>query len=245
MQTALRSPSPTRTVDKPATSEQGQISIWQQWLHRPERVWLRKCFFYIHLWVGAAAGLYIVFMSFTGSLIVFRNELDRRPSLMPFVEWVVKLHANLLSGQNGRFVNGIGALSLIVITVTGAVIWWPGINNWRRALKFDWRSLFARFTWDLHSALGFWAFLFVLMWGVSGLYFSFPNAFSDVLYFFDPHDKFTNRTLLALSNLHFGRFNLFTEILWAALGLLPALLSFTGIFLCCRRMIYKVPPARP
>jgi uncharacterized iron-regulated membrane protein len=30
---------------------------------------------------------------------------------------------------------------------------------------------FARISWDLHSALGFWCFVFVLVWGVSGIYF--------------------------------------------------------------------------
>ena len=77
------------------------MSAWQQWLQHPERVWVRKCFFYIHLWVGAGVGLYIVLMSITGSMIVYRNELERsallcflrrvdsRPSREPVVwkEW--------------------------------------------------------------------------------------------------------------------------------------------------------------
>lgn len=29
-----------------------------------------------------------------------------------------------------------------------------------------------------------------------------------------------------------------TEMLWAGLGLVPAVLAFTGVFLCCHRMIY-------
>ena len=59
------------------------MSVWQQWMQHPERVWVRKCLFYIHLWVGAGVGLYIVLMSITGSLIVYRNELERVPSLVP------------------------------------------------------------------------------------------------------------------------------------------------------------------
>jgi uncharacterized iron-regulated membrane protein len=42
-----------------------------------------------------------------------------------------------------------------------------------------------------------------------------------------------------LSNLHFGRFNLFTEVLWSALGLVPAVLSFTGVFMCCHRIFVR------
>ena len=221
------------------------MSAWQQWVQHPERVWLRRCFFFIHLWLGVGVGLYIVLMSVTGSLIVYRNELQRVPSLISPVEWIVNLHENLLFGKNGRFVNGIGAISVILLCLTGAVIWWPGISNWRRALTVNWRSLFARFTWDLHSALGFWGFLFVLMWGVSGSYFAFPQPFYDVFGFIDPRDRFTDQTLAWLTQLHFGGFGWFAKASWTILGMTPAVLALTGVFLCCRRMIYKIPPARP
>jgi uncharacterized iron-regulated membrane protein len=221
------------------------MSVWQQWMQHPERVWVRKCLFYIHLWVGVGVGLYIVLMSITGSLIVYRNELERVRSLVPSVEWIVDLHENLLFGAKGRFVNGIGAICVILLCLSGAVIWWPGISNWRRALTVNWRALFARFTWDLHGALGFWSFLFVLMWGVSGFYFCFPQTVNGLSGFVDPNDKHADRVLGWLSMAHFGRFDWFTEALWVLLGLVPALLSATGVFLCCRRMIYKLPPARP
>jgi uncharacterized iron-regulated membrane protein len=231
--------------NQPVANEETKSSTWQQWMYRPERVWVRKCAFFIHLWIGAGVGLYIVVMSITGSLIVFRNELERTSSLVPSVEWIVNLHENLLFGKNGRFVNGVGAICAVLLSLTGAVIWWPGINNWRRALTVNWRSVFARFSWDLHSAVGFWGFPFLLMWGVSGFYFSFPNIVNAVLGFFDPRDRFTDKVLFWLSILHFGRFGMFAEALWTLLGLMPALLSITGVFLCCRRVIYKAPPVRP
>jgi uncharacterized iron-regulated membrane protein len=218
-----------------------EISSWQTWLHHPEKVWARRAVFHIHLWVGVAVGLYIVLMSITGSVIVFRNQL---PSTS-LIEWIVDLHENLLFGMNGRFVNGIGALCVIALCLSGAVIWWPGILDWRRALTLNWRAPFARFSWDLHSALGFWLFLFVLMWGTSGLYFAFPQPFNALFGFIDPGDRFTDQTLLWLSLLHFGRFGWFSEALWTFLGLMPGLLAITGVFLCCRRMIYKTPPHRP
>lgn len=219
-------------------------STMQRWMQHPEKVWVRKCLFYIHLWVGAAVGLYIILMSVTGSLIVYRNELERTSSLIPSVEWLVDLHTNLLAGEDGRIINGIGAICVILLCFTGAVIWWPGINNWRRALTLNWRSSFPRFSWDLHSALGFWSFLFVLMWGTSGLYFCFPQAFNALSAFVDPKDKYADRILYWLSAAHFGRFGWFAEALWTLLGLIPAILAVTGVFICCRRMIYKIPPGR-
>jgi uncharacterized iron-regulated membrane protein len=142
--------------------------------------------------------------------------------------------------MTGRLVNGIGAVCLTLLCFTGAIIWWPGIKNWRRSLAVNWRAHFARVTWDLHSALGFWCFVIILIWGISGIYFSFPQPFN-ALFLLDPSDKFTDQMLLWLSDLHFGRFVWFTEVLWSLLGLVPAVLAFTGVFICCRRMIYKKP----
>jgi uncharacterized iron-regulated membrane protein len=213
-----------------------KLPAWQRWLQHPERFWARKVFFQIHLWVGAGVGLYVVLMSVTGSIIVFRNELSRWFS----VEWLVDLHTNLLSGHSGRVVNGVGAICVTSLCLTGATIWWPGIRNWRRSLTVNWRAHLARISWDLHSALGFWCFFFILVWGISGIYFSFPQPFN-ALFLLDPADHFTDQGLFWLSELHFGRFGWFTEVLWSVLGLVPSVLAFTGVFICCRRMIYKKP----
>jgi uncharacterized iron-regulated membrane protein len=51
------------------------MSFWQQWLRRPQGVWLRKALFQIHLWTGIGLGLYAVLISVSGSAIVFRNEI--------------------------------------------------------------------------------------------------------------------------------------------------------------------------
>jgi uncharacterized iron-regulated membrane protein len=212
------------------------MTAFQQWLQHPEKSRVRNAFFQIHLWMGAAASVYVFMMSISGSVIVYRNELSRRFS----IEWLVNLHANLLSGSTGRFVNGIGAICVTSLCVTGAVIWWPGIRHWRRSLTVDWRAHFARIKWDLHSALGLWSFFFILIWGISGIYFSFPQLFNP-LFLLDPADHFTDRGLSWLSQLHFGRFGWFAEALWSLVGLAPAVLAFTGVFICCRRVIYKKP----
>ncbi len=51
------------------------MTAWRQWLDHPEKSWVRNIFFQVHLWVGAAVAAYILLMSVTGSLIVYRNEL--------------------------------------------------------------------------------------------------------------------------------------------------------------------------
>jgi uncharacterized iron-regulated membrane protein len=198
-------------------------------------MWLHRICFRIHYGMGVLASLYVVLMSVSGSVIVYRDVLSPRFS----VEWLVNLHANLLAGNTGRFANGIGALCLTSLCATGAVVWWPGIRNWRRSLRVSWGSRIPRLSWDLHSALGFWTFPLVLMWAISGIYFSFPGSFNTVLGIFDPADRFYDRALSWLSDMHFGRFGWFTEALWSALGLALALLAISGVFVCCHRMIYK------
>ena len=215
--------------------EENTRSAWQRWAETPDNLWVRRVIFQIHLWVGAIVGVYVALMSLSGSIAVFRNELAGRFG----IEWLVDFHDNLLSGQAGRFVNGIGAVCLTLLCFTGAIVWWPGISHWRRSLTVNWRTHFARLMWDLHSALGFWCFFFVLIWGISGIYFAFPQAFNAVFSLFDPRDRFADQALLWLSDLHFGRFGWFGETIWALLGLVPLVLSLTGVFLCCRRMIYS------
>jgi uncharacterized iron-regulated membrane protein len=153
-------------------------------------------------------GIYIMLMSITGSVIVFRNELSSRVS----VECVVNLHKNLLTGQSGRVANGIGATLLTVLCFTGAIIWWPGIRNWHRSLTVNWRANAGRLRWDLHSALGFWCYIFIFIWAISGIYFAFSQPFNAFFHYIDPQDKFSDPVLAALSDLHFGRFNLITKV---------------------------------
>ena len=212
------------------------MTSWQQWLHHPERSPLRNIIFQIHLWAGAISSMYVFVMSISGSIIVYRNVLSKRLS----IEWLVKLHSNLLSGSTGRIVNGIGGIGLTLLCLTGAVIWWPGIQHWRRSMTVNWRAHFARISWDLHSAMGFWILPFVLVWGLSGIYFAFP-AVANPLFLLDTSDRFVDQGLFWLSQLHFGRFGWFTEIVWSVVGLAPAILAFTGVFICCRRLMFRKP----
>ena len=186
------------------------MTIWERWLQHPKTVWLRRAVFQVHLWSGLGVGLYVVVISLSGSVLVYRSELrqtfnpeprfviasgDRmsaealtdtalraypgyRVSIFTEPEdptqavtfmvdrdgnrqqmffdpytgedlgnalplgwrlttWLLDLHDNLLYGDTGRSVNGIGAVLLTLLSLTGAFIWWPGIQSWRRSLTID------------------------------------------------------------------------------------------------------------
>ena len=99
---------------------------------------------------------------------------------LPKTSWIARLqdlHFNLLAGSTGRTVNGIAAFSLIVMFMTGLVIWWPGIGRWTRALLVDVSKPWPRINWELHGAAGIWLFALLMLWGVTGVEFAFPRQF--------------------------------------------------------------------
>jgi uncharacterized iron-regulated membrane protein len=239
-----------------------KMGFVEQFVRRPQSVWLRKAIFQVHLWTGIAMGLYVVAISVSGSALFFRNKINeaapgRRivagsgrlltkdelieaakraypdykasriwqgtrpgqeveitldhgkkqknrifdpytgrdlgesvPYSVQVISWLLDLHVNLLAGPTGRLVNGVAAILLTLLSVTGAVIWWPGIKNWRRSLTINPRANWKRINWDLHSAIGFWTFAFFFMWSFTGMYLVFPAPFDTMINRFAPLDYY-------------------------------------------------------
>ena len=112
---------------------------------------------------------------------------------MPKSSWISilqDLHFDLLGGSTGRTINGIGALALTAMFLTGLVIWWPGIDRWRQSLRVDFRSGWKRINWDLHSATGFWLFGLLLLWSVTGIEFAFREPFHKLVNAISPLSVF-------------------------------------------------------
>jgi uncharacterized iron-regulated membrane protein len=109
-----------------------------------------------------------------------------RPMMIGVLAWMSDLHTNLLAGNTGRKVNGAMSVLVVILSVTGLFIWWPGMGRLRRSLKIDFRANWKRLNWDLHSVVGFWMFAFVFIWGVTGVYLVFPAPFQTVVNHFSP-----------------------------------------------------------
>ena len=180
------------------------MTLREQWVHQPQTLWLRRMIFQIHLWSGLTVGLYIVAISISGSILIYRSELrqaydpqphfvsvsgqrlteealtthatqaypdyqvariifredpsraatvtltrdglpiqllfdpytgadlgHRLPIPYRLTTWLLDLHDNLLYGETGRRVNGLGAIILTLLAGSGAVIWWPGVLTWK------------------------------------------------------------------------------------------------------------------
>jgi len=103
-----------------------------------------------------------------------------------WINWVADLHFRLLAGQTGFIVNGAGAAFLVLLCLTGMVLWWPGIRTWPRALAVNFRKSWKRVNFDLHSAVGFWTLSLVSMWAISGVYFVWPRTVEHVVNWISP-----------------------------------------------------------
>jgi uncharacterized iron-regulated membrane protein len=96
------------------------------------------------------------------------------PQPRTWLDWIYDLHVYLLLGHAyGMQVNAIGAALLLIITVTGLYLWWPGVKTWIRGLRIDLRRNWRRINFDTHNAIGFWTLLLVTWWAISGVYFGF------------------------------------------------------------------------
>jgi uncharacterized iron-regulated membrane protein len=225
------------------------VGFFQRYLRRPQQLAVRRLNFQVHLWAGIILTLYLIVIGVTGSILVFRAEVEQLCGLKPWpriqakepfadlatvvenlratypryrvvsvnaptendatfvailqgrnrikvacgpkegqvlgefprgriwLDVVQELHETLLVQRRGlgRMWNGVGAAFLLLLNATGMVIWWPGIRNWKRALKVDFRRNWRRINFDLHVSLGFWTILIASFWALSGIYFGWPK----------------------------------------------------------------------
>ena len=305
------------------------MTFWQRWVWQPQTTWLRRAIFQLHLWSGIGIGLYVLLVSVTGSVLVYRNELYRAatpdpitlavsgPRLtdeqlratvargypgyaitgigfsrqanqpasvslrrgtdienrlfnpytgedlgdaVPLGIWLVsklmELHDDLLAGREGRSVNGFAALLIVLLACTGLVVWWPGVRAWRRSLTVHRHAGWRRFTWDLHSMIGFWTFGFILLFAVSGAYLGNPEPFQRLSDTIQPPteaadvERAVDKVIYWLAYLHFGRINGIgipcngpglcdqaTKLTWAVFGLAPAVMFVTGVLMWWNRVV--------
>lgn len=104
-----------------------------------------------------------------------------------WLDVVHDLHDYLLLPPGwGMQVNAVGAAALLVLALTGMVLWWPGLRVWTRGLGVNWRANWRRINYDLHSAIGFWTLAIVAWWAVSGMYFGWYRRVTAVVEVISP-----------------------------------------------------------
>lgn len=212
----------------------------------------RRVVFNLHLYTGLAAGLLLVLSGLTGSLLVFREEIEGLvyPELMKttprgervpvqavleavgraspqdrpfsirlprtpqqtymvrmngahdlfvyadpysgkilgahrqedtFTGWIALLHTQLLSGERGETILGIGAVLLVCMGVTGLLLWWPRNGKISPGFKIQWSAHWKRVNFDLHRTSGIYAALFVLITAITGASLVFNKSVAGLI----------------------------------------------------------------
>lgn len=96
-------------------------------------------------------------------------------SFSHFFEVVLDLHRNLLMGNTGRQINGIGVLMFCFLLFSGFILWIPKkLKHLKQALTIKFSAKFFRVNYDLHNTLGFYTFLLLFFMAVTGLYVTYP-----------------------------------------------------------------------
>lgn len=118
----------------------------------------------------------------------YTGEVLGQSQRTPFFRTVFLLHRWLLDSQPadggifwGKSIVGVSTLLMVVILITGLVIWWPrSRKGLKQGVTIALRKGKARFWHDLHAAGGIYVLLLVLVMALTGLTWSFDwykNAF--------------------------------------------------------------------
>ena len=165
------------------------------------------------------------------------------------VIWTANLHNDLLMGERGKRINGVGSGLVVALALTGLVVWWPGVQRWRRAVTVRRGSRWPVFNYDLHSALGFWFFGMIFLWGLSGLYMAFPDPVHEIIDANSAPDAILGErpadiVLRWFVRLHFGRWGdrHWLSALWVVMGLAPVVMVITGTVMWWRRAVRRGGP---
>ena len=103
--------------------------------------------------------------------------LDIRPSsLNPVLAFVHDFHGNFLMGREGRQVIGWFGVVMLLLGLSGIVLWWPKRGAWKFAFGVRKKAKGYLFYRDLHGATGIWLWLVFIIVSFSGVVIAFPDT---------------------------------------------------------------------
>lgn len=124
-------------------------------------------------WVQRPGGGQMVFADAEGRVV---GAVDVEGTWFQLFE---QFHSFLLIPK-GRLYNGIAGLILAGLSISGMVLWWPSRGEWHEAFRIVRRSNWKGITFDLHRVGGAVTFLFVVLFCITGAYFTWPAAYRTI-----------------------------------------------------------------
>jgi uncharacterized iron-regulated membrane protein len=89
-------------------------------------------------------------------------------------------------GNWGGFILAASGILLLVLVVTGLVIWWPRRGQFRRGLKVRRSKGRYKLNYDLHKVVGFVALPALAIWALTGINFELPKQTEGAYYAITP-----------------------------------------------------------
>lgn len=129
-----------------------------------------------NFWTTSPAGhrIHTFINPYTGEIIGQEDYHDK------WIQWFYELHANLLLGPTGLFLNGFVGLTAVILSITGLIVWWPGLPRWRNGFDYVRGARWQRQNYDWHKLIGFYSSAAVMLIALTGMYFSFPTLYKDI-----------------------------------------------------------------
>ena len=105
---------------------------------------------------------------YTGDILSKGRQSDR------FFQKTLDIHRFLLVDKIGTTITGLSALAAFFLALSGVYLWWPknkSIHKQRLSIKIS--ASTKRKVWDFHAVGGFYASLFLIIFTLTGLTWSF------------------------------------------------------------------------
>lgn len=99
-----------------------------------------------------------------------------KAGMSPLVRVAHDMHGSLFMGRAGRVTVGWLGVLMLVIGVTGLVIWWPKVAVWKRAFIVRRRARGYSLYRELHGATGIWCLVLFLVVTFTGTAIVFPQT---------------------------------------------------------------------
>ena len=112
-----------------------------------------------------AGGLELTVNPYTGEIL---GDLNKANGLMGYVH---RFHTHFLAGKIGSAIVGWSAVCLLLLNLTGIVLWWR-----RKIGRFRWNLNGAAFHFHAHQAVGVYAWAFLMVLSLTGIALHWEDA---------------------------------------------------------------------
>lgn len=100
----------------------------------------------------------------------------RQAAVNPAIRFFHDFHGNFLMGRDGRQIVGWFGVAMVLLGLSGIVLWWPKRGAWKYAFGIRKKAKGYLFHRDLHGATGIWLWVVFIIVSFSGVVIAFPDT---------------------------------------------------------------------